>query len=691
MTTITRPSTSDVTDTDQLPEIYDALEEIAATQKNVATIVTDSTKLYNSLKKPRDTFAHTIRHLERVQQACRILRDMNEFFSLTRQLDSIKVDDDGIADMYEHSSFISMAKVIRQIDTEFDHHLNGIEAVDRERKRVDKIHEVIRTTTEQSMNQALEDRNSITLSKALNLYHHLGELPHRIEAFMDAQLKQLLDVILNIIDVDTLCSPEDNISNYKTEQETIVAYWKRINEWIDMVYQSGCKMFDLKAALHRQQGQFRAELISDDDKQQFLNDYWKQLADIIRQSLNASATGAKRGVEILRSGYPRLLWIWHGLFTKLFNYCGETFNAHQPRPQVSLIISSLSTLETVYLRRWQRQLDDQMRKSFAQRGGISCNELAAIGSLLATELETTKFDPRFSNLIIQTADDIVQQCTERGRLLLQSPTTFEIGQGLCTPGQQLNIDIANSMHALLISFEAATAHRKPSKKELACYKSLRQVISMVVNPMIYVFQTTLETVLLKIHSEFNSTINSSNLQSTNNCSIYLDEFNRKLGHLHREYIARFECDEDKRLRLAADATQLEFCASHIASFSSKTTWPLTELGDTYAALRSFRQLLFATCDEITDRKDLQVISPLIRLHQLLIHAYKDIGAPYKLLGIDCDEYACQLNDTTEDERTIFNRIQLKIKEHLDLHEFISTNGTLAIISSAAKIYYTNDA
>ncbi|KAI8052472.1 hypothetical protein BDF22DRAFT_744050 [Syncephalis plumigaleata] len=662
-------------DTEQsLPEIYDALEELAAAKDNAGKLVKESTTLYELLKKPRDQLARNIQQLEKLQQTCRILRDIKQFYTLTQKLH----DDDKSINEADYAALVSIAKMIKQIDTVASrlHLLNGIEAVEREKHRVNTIRELISNKGEQLVNQALVDQDSLQLSRALVIYYHLGKMEDYIDTFVDTRIRQLADTAIEL--TNTTSPSTTNNSNNRIDPEYATIFWTKLSTWIDSVYKTGCDLYELQSALNHQQSQLNLESSIDNN---LLDIYWKKLANLVKTKLLSSGTVSKsvhaHTMELLYSDYPRWLRLWHDLFAKLSSYFGETFDAEHPEPQVSLIIGSMSQLEATYIRRWQRQLDDQMRKSFSQRGGISRDELSRIGSLLVAELERLQFDPRTTRLIIQSANDVVIQCVERGRLLLRSPANFEIGQGICTPGQLLNIDIANAMHALLTYLNHSDAYAKYISHERASSKSLAQLITSVIDPMLKAFEKALVETLLKMHNEFNNkTDGSQSPVSTSGGSDYMDEFSRKIGYLQREYLARFECDsvlvprvqqwidrllrvfmlqasiicpldEHKRLCLAADATQLEFCTNNIAT-SGRVTWSLSDLGSSYAALRSFRHLLFATSDEIVTRTDLQVISPLVRVHQLLLHVYKEIGSPYQLLDTSLDSYMHQLNELVMD-------------------------------------------
>ena len=59
-----------------------------------------------------------------------------------------------------------------------------------------------------------------------------------------------------------------------------------------------------------------------------------------------------------------------------------------------------------------------------------------------------KFDPILFQKIGVIAVEIATFCSDRCTAKLNSPKDFEIGQGICTSAQQLNIDLVNASDTL---------------------------------------------------------------------------------------------------------------------------------------------------------------------------------------------------------------------------------------------------
>ncbi|RKP10432.1 hypothetical protein THASP1DRAFT_27804 [Thamnocephalis sphaerospora] len=707
---MSQPDDSTVAEAAAIPEIYDPLEELLAAETDAEASAAECSRMHARIQEQRDAFAEKLKQLERACAASDLLRDVIAFLRLAQQLDSIGAD-------ATPAAVADAAVMLGQLDILLkESRMDGVVVVEKERQRATRVDAAVREIASTLLAEGLSSQNQAQIGDALLIYWNLGTLSSCIEELVQTRLAGLYNKLKQILGLSSAFQDSGSGSGSAAGYRTfgLDEFWTQISDWMDAIERANGEVSGLQAALLRKRdpvsGQTLQQLMSKvglehEHDASLVEMFWQKLSLEIKRELEmaaAESAGTRRIFDALCTGYPRVLRMLNTLFSGIAEQGGVEFNPELPGHEAKLLLDSMAAVEDAYVRRCR------VSASITGWRLIKRSMWLSGAGAARSELDIIKFDSRLAKRIIQAGAAVVLQCKDKAMQLLRAPDAFEIGQGLCTPAQQGNIAVANAVYALSVELDALRRDFVDTVPELQEIE-LVEIVLLVSRPMLWAFRVTLEDVLSKMHDQLagTGTGRTARFNDHANCSAYLDEFGRKLTHLQREYLARFQCgslakewmrslleqlimaflrqaslvhplDEAKRLRLAADATQLEFYVSHVASANSQK---LPELGKTYHALRAFRPLLFADVEELQSRSDVLAVPPLLRLHQLLAHAHGQIGMPHELLGISLDAYIERISETPAE--TLLQEILSKAKQAVQARDPDGSDTALAQLMMGA--------
>ncbi|KAJ3163351.1 Conserved oligomeric Golgi complex subunit [Irineochytrium annulatum] len=596
------------------------------------------------VRETHDQIRSQTTQLERVQDAAELLRRVRRFLYLVRRLEGQvptavtalgTVTSSGGAGSMDDGQRLELPKAamsINELDSilqETD--MGGIDVVEVELPKIGSARSLIVSQAEAQIQAGLTAQNQADVALGLQVFYNLGQLAGKTQQIVD----HMLDVITK--EVQVALSPatlnkevhDGNAATRKVEGPIsnapiyASALWKRIERLMDVMYENSVK-FAASTFLH----------------------------------------------QIFHVGYPKLLRLFHDFFSRLNVFAGLHSRdapvlptTSLPRPgdgvplaalssaddlasssattataaDTSLLLRTLSPFKTAYLRESLSRLFEPINNAFPDKPAVGARPLPTRDDVdkvlrtLSRELEVAKFDPVLLKAVTENVGKALSLYAIRTEHMAATDSTaYQVsGTGTATSSQILNIEIVNCLWNLAEGVAVVAREFEDAVVESAmkdAIEALHKVVLSIIEPLMTHLSRELENTILKIHKEDYKV-----------CAVgarVLDFFLRQAS------LAR-PLSEPGKLRMTSDMTQLEFAVSQWISPQGLKLE--SALGDSYRALRAFRQLLFLDLSQLAAAHHTAHLSPIVVAHHLMVRSYPTIPLPTALFGWTEAQYSVWLD------------------------------------------------
>ncbi|KAI8842668.1 Golgi transport complex subunit 5-domain-containing protein [Chytriomyces cf. hyalinus JEL632] len=361
----------------------------------------------------------------------------------------------------------------------------------------------------------------------------------------------------------------------------------------------------------------------------------------------------------------------------------------------TVLLKALASFEAAYLRESLARLLEPVNQAFPEklatssRAGSTRDDVEKLLRAISRELEISKFDSNLLKAVTKNASKAINMYAIRSEHLVATDSSVYVipGTPSCTPSQLLNIEIINCLWTLAegvwkIVDEFEDDHVVVLLNDSV--EAVQKLIQSVAESLIAGITRDLELAIVKMHKEdFNNRLVSKGSASAGangadqSLSQYVVELGSKLRWVQREIMARLNCGEDVKewykavgtrvidfflrhasiirplnteqgkLKLTTDMTQLEFALNQwIQPTSLKLE---AAMGQSYKALRSFRQLLFLDLSQVGGVHHTADIPKVVVAHHLIVRAHPLIHLPVTAFGWNELQYSDWLDVHSEGE------------------------------------------
>lgn len=188
-------------------------------------------------------------------------------------------------------------------------------------------------------------------------------------------------------------------------------------------------------------------------------------------------------------------------------------------------------------------------------------------------------------------------------------------------------------------------------------------MSSAINPLLLSIEDALSAIIVTMHQEnFGYDASALDYNERQQCSLYVRELQDFIARIWRDYLSPFECrdlineettsvarkacrlflthaslirplGEGGKLRLATDFAQFELAVSLLCR-------RLSDMGDIFLTLKTFRPLFFKKLDEIASHEQLGRVLPYSLIIQMIISmSPSELQSPHVTAGWSLTRYA----------------------------------------------------
>ncbi|ORY48945.1 hypothetical protein BCR33DRAFT_677247 [Rhizoclosmatium globosum] len=691
----------------------DDLETALATIKEGITTANSS---FNRVKtKIRDTYNQIqdqTDELELMQAGNEILRHVQRFLGLVRRLE-LHLKEEGT------SGLPKAALCIKEIETlmqEAD--LSGIDVVDPEVVKVEAARSLVLEQGEKQLLEGLKTQNQAEIAAGLQVFYNIGLVSSKAKSLIDDALDVISKETQSALNVQTL-SKEIKDQHALTDKGkkgvelvnvTGPAYtsklWKRLEGLMDIVYDNTVRVYLLERVLARKKDPLSQaayiDQVSEAMEGNVIKYFWKMVSLNFEKEIRSAVKSSSFFHQIFQVGYPKLLRLFHDLFSRLTvtNVSGAVTPASSSQSAVSeeasrfvsdssVLLKALSSFETAYLRESLARLLEPVNQAFPEkpiagnRTVATRDDVEKLLRAISRELEISKFDPHLLKSVSKNATKAINMYSIRSEhCVANDSTVFTIpgGNAPVNPSQLLNIEIVNCLWTLaegvwkiMDDFEDEQIVSVLTDS----VEAVQKLIQSVVEPLVAGVTRDIELSIAKIHKE---DFNKSTKAAEPGLSPYVIEVGTKLRWVQREIMMRFHCGDDTKewyksvgtrlidiflrqaslirplnteqgkLKLTTDMTQLEFALNQwIQPTGIKLD---AAMGTSYKGLRAFRQLLFLDLNQVSAAHHTADIPKVVVAHHLIVRAHPLIQLPVAAFGWTELAYSDWLDVHSEEEAVL---------------------------------------
>ncbi|KAJ1343648.1 hypothetical protein BSLG_001796 [Batrachochytrium salamandrivorans] len=689
---------------DQINELNSMDSTMTMVKQKYHTVQSSFSRIKTRLVGQHTQVRQCITQIEHAQALNETLRQIDEFLRLMTRLESEMAAGP--------SGYIKTAVHIYDIEciiAESD--ISGIQVVEADLSNVSSYKATIDQYSELMLSDGLTEQNQTKVAQGLQIFSNMHIMPIKVKDILERFTTSVLQTVQKTFDVVSLNAEMKEIQQRTSSSGGVrrindppiaasssnVAVWANIlwtrtEKLTDVIYAHALKLYLLDKVLKRKWDPVTRVSFQEGVTQLIGGDlpsiFWTTFSQILDRELKISTKGSQFLLQVLQAGYPRLLRVFHDLFTRISLVSGNTFNETDKSPESQTVLKTLASFESAYISRSLARLLDVVNSVFpdkpapGQRPSASREDVDKIVRIISSELGVVKFDAHLLRLASKNIQKSLNMYTVKCENL--SPTdasAYQIGVAISS-SQQLNVDILNCLSHLGDSVCGFLDEYDETAADLPLSDAITNITKLmksIVEPLMMSFSSDLEVIISKMHKEdysprqLNSSTRNTPLHQSDTTSAYFSEFVTNLKWISREILARLQCgdsvrdwagalctrvvelvmrhlslvrplNEQGKLRIAADLTHIEyFFNQFLGAYDIKLDVDLIEA---HRSMRAFRHLLFMDQTEILNAHQLTHLSPVIVIHHIIGRSDGAIPLPMQVFGWSAIEYSAWLDSHT---------------------------------------------
>ncbi|XP_060052379.1 conserved oligomeric Golgi complex subunit 5 isoform X2 [Erinaceus europaeus] len=428
------------------------------------------------------------------------------------------------------------------------------------------------------------------------------------------------------------------------------------------------------------------EEIVKDGKPEILYTFWNSVTQALSSQFHKATNSSTFLKQAFEGEYPKLLRLYNDLWKRLQQYSQnihgkfiasgttdlyvdlqhmedstqDTFISKRADydPEVALK-DSLQPYEAAYLSKSLSRLFDPINLVFPSggRNPPSSDELEGIIKTIASELNVAAVDANLTLAVSKNVAKTIQLYGVKSENLLCTQGDASQVIGPLTDGQRRNVAVVNSLfklHQSVTKVVSSQSSFPPAAEQtiISALKTIHVLMGNAIQPLLTSVGDAIEAIIITMHQEdFSGSLSSSGKPDVP-CSLYMKELQGFIARVMNDYFKHFECldfvfdstkaiaqraielfirnaslvrplGESGRMRLAADFAQMELA---LGPFCRR----ISDLGQPYRMLRSFRPLLFQTSENVAKSSSVGDIIPVsIVIQFLFASAPAELKSPFQ--------------------------------------------------------------
>ncbi|KAJ4450139.1 hypothetical protein ANN_01546 [Periplaneta americana] len=393
------------------------------------------------------------------------------------------------------------------------------------------------------------------------------------------------------------------------------------------------------------------------EKQQLASHLWQSVTNILAQELAQAAQGSMFVKQALEGEYPKFLRLYLDMCKKIQTYSQNSDNTEATLPKsvdqesgdsgnFHINRTVVSQFENAYLSRSVSRLLDPVQLMFSGDAVPPHEEVDSLIRTITSELSVSLVDVSLSRTVARNISKTVRLfCLKCEQMIVTDGEATQVIDS-STPGQMLNVSIANLLHYLNGQVGRVMSNMKTSLSSDAAnivQESLSytdRLIENILTPLLASISDAIEAIILTMHNEDYSMGPAAGDSDAHmgmrksdaaQCSLYMKELQGFIARAASNYLVPFQnqdivmkCSvpvasrcielflnhsclvrplgEGGRARLAADFSQMEVAVAPLCRQTS-------ELSRQFRMLRSLRPLLFLSSEEVAESPALGDVIP----------------------------------------------------------------------------------
>lgn len=558
--------------------------------------------------------------------------------------------------------------------------LSRLEVLEEDQRSIRNHRIEVEKQAKLMLTQGLQAQNLTQVATAVQVFHNLGSLESTVSLVLETAEQNIKKSIKEALDISTLSQTTSdviksrggpgraampspgNTANFRSR------LWAALELLFDTSIYTECRQVELlqrilvcklradSGMLSQHNSTCYMDLLPP-EKQQLAANLWQAVTSLLAQELAQAAQGSMFIKQALEGEYPKFLRLYLDMCKRMqaighnSDQMETTLTSgveHEGTDCGSFHINRevVSQFENAYLSRSVSRLLDPVHLMFSGDAVPPHEEIDSLIRTITSELSVSLVDVSLSCTVARNISKTVRLfCLKCEQMIITDGEATQVID-TCTPGQLLNISIANLVHYLNGQVGRVMANMKSSLSPDAAkivQESLShtdKLIQNIVTPLLASISDAIEAIILTMHNEdysmrleagesgLNTSIRKSDVSQ---CSLYMKELQGFIARAASNYLAPFQnqeivmkCSvpvasrcielflnhaclvrplgEGGRVRLAADFSQMEVAVAPLCRQTS-------ELSRQYRMLRSLRPLLFLSVEEVLESPALGDVIP----------------------------------------------------------------------------------
>ncbi|PSN54614.1 Conserved oligomeric Golgi complex subunit 5 [Blattella germanica] len=665
---------------------------LAVMQTHVQCLLSAVERLRNKIIEPFNKIEMQTIMLSRLHATSDLLRRVARIQHLSRRI--------GAQMQGSNPDITKAAQSLNELShlTE-DLDLSGLEVLEEDQHSVRNYRIEVERQAKLLLTQGLQSQNLMQVGTAVQVFHNLGSLETTMTHILEIAEKNIKQNIKEALDVSTLSQSSSsetlksrggpgraampspgNTANFRSR------LWAALEHLFDVIYSECCQVELLQkvlasklkgdAVVLSQSSTCYMDLLPE-EKRYLSSNLWKAVTGLLAQELGHAAQSSMFVKQALEGEYPKFLRLYLDMCKKVqaigqstdqaeTNFTKATEQENKQSGSFNVNYEVVSQFENAYLSRSVSRLLDPVQLMFS--GDVPPHE--DVDSLIRTitsELSVSLVDSSLSRTVARNIGKAIRLfCLKCEQLIVTDGEATQVIDS-CTPGQVLNVSIANLLHYLNRQVGRVMTNMKTSLSSEATaiiQESLShtdKLIQNIANPLLASISDAIEAIVLTMHIEdysMSAGAGEGDPGATNrksdaaNCSLYMKELQGFTARAANNYLAPFhnqdvimKCSvpvacrcielfvnhaclirplgDGGRIKLASDFSQMEIAVAPLCRQTS-------ELSRQYRMLRSLRPLLFLSPEKVAESPVLGDVIPFsLVLLSMFSHGPNELLSPHQ--------------------------------------------------------------
>ncbi|XP_063217886.1 conserved oligomeric Golgi complex subunit 5 [Bacillus rossius redtenbacheri] len=633
---------------------------LAVMQGHVQSLLSGVERLRARVVEPFGRIEQQTLVLSRLHATSELLRRVAGTQRLARRLRGLSGPSGPPADLVLAARSLSE---LAQLSEDLD--LSGLEVLEEDQRAIRTHRGEVERLGKLMLTQGLQSQNQAQVGTAIQVFFHLDTLKQSVLQVVQLAEQNVSEKINDMLDVHTLTQTVSSEARTRavpgrvpmTTSSEVTAFrsrlWAALEQIYDTIYSSCSQVELLQRALASKHGETSggAQLhgaplpgLQPEETGRLAGDFWLAATGLLAKRLEHVAHKSSFVKQALEGEYPKFLSHYLELCKRLqasSQLNGETeygvakSSENKSGATVYRINRDVvAKFEATYLSRSESRLLDPVDLMFSGRTVPTHEEVDSLVRDMSSQLSASLVDASLIHTVAQNISKIVRMFCSKCEVMIVTDEEATQVIDVSTPGQMMNVSIANLLYYLKGQVLRMFSNMKSSIPEETfsmVLESVSRVDAMTENilgPLLASIGDSIEAIILTMHNEDYSmsltpetTATQSSKKPEAPCSLYMKELQGFISRAVNNYLVKFDnreivskcclpvasrCVElflqhvclirplgdGGRMKLASDFAQIELAVAPLCG-------QLSAMGQSYRLLRSFRPLLFQTVEDIS--------------------------------------------------------------------------------------------